>query len=332
MEGTALNSLRVPLFIFLAALCFGSVDDGHAESLRNAAHFFDRAVAAKPTIHDISERLRIARGIDPEGVTEFSGMHEAVSFPGDTDPAQDDFRDEAYGQLRAEIRMTCAELVSARGEAAELRRSAELSRQLVKLSNTLHATGRISQPQALEAQIAWERLSDALLLVEKRAKVLAIRLNVLTGDPPENPVPPLAPLREFAATLDTRDLTEAYKSRRLFALFQQVIAPGFSVADGEELHGLDTAEVEAGAFIAAARLSLETLSLQARRYRTALIPRAEQAHKARLEGYKTGKVDFPALLEGLRELAEMRREYQAMLGEMHVLKSRVELVTGVDLD
>jgi hypothetical protein len=80
--------------------------------------------------------------------------------------------------------------------------------------------------------------------------------------------------------------------------------------------------------VSVARVSLESLSLQARRCRIALIPRAEQAHAARLEAYKAGKLDFPALLESLRDLSDMRKEYQMMLGEMHVLKARLEAATG----
>jgi hypothetical protein len=112
--------------------------------------------------------------------------------------------------------------------------------------------------------------------------------------------------------------------------FQQLILPDSQTFTGNELHADFDGEAEA--FVAVARISLETLYLQAQRYRTALIPRAEQAHAARLEAYKTGRLDFPALLEGLRELSEMRKEYQAMLGELHVLKARVEYASGVTLD
>jgi cell division septum initiation protein DivIVA len=95
---------------------------------------------------------------------------------------------------------------------------------------------------------------------------------------------------------------------------------------------LDSVEVESGAYISVARISLDDLYQRARRYRTALIPRAEQAHAARLESYKTGRGNFSALLEGIRELSEMRREYQEILGEMQVRKARLESATGRALD
>jgi hypothetical protein len=302
------------------------------EPRRNAEYFFERAIAAKPTVHDVAERIRIGRGIDPDRMTEFSGIHESVSFPGDTDPEADDFQEEAYGQLRAEIRMTYAELASTRGQADEVRQSVELVRRFAETSNTLYASGKIDQPQALHAQIEWERMSQTLLQLEKREKVFSIRLDVLTGAAVENVVPQLEPLREYEPAFDTRELMEEYKSRRFFALFQQAIGPTSPAVSGEELHGLDSVEVESGAYISVARISLDDLYQRARRYRTALIPRAEQAHAARLESYKTGRVDFSALLEGIRELSEMRREYQEILGEMQVRKARLESATGRALD
>lgn len=320
-------ALRTLFFALVAVLIITAGTVTAAEPPRNTAYFYELAITAKPTIHDVSERIRIARGIDPGRMAEFSGMHEPVSFPGDTDPDADDFRDEAYGQLRAEIRMAYAELASVRGQAEEVRRGVELARQLVEISTTLYATGKIDQAQALQAQMAWERLSESLLLIEKREKVYSIRLNVLIGNAVEEVIPTIEPLREFAAAFDTRGLTESYKSRRFIATFQQMIGIDSNNVNSQNLH-VDSLELESGAFISVTRVSLESLTRQASRYRTALIPRAEQAHTARLEAYKNGRIDFPALLECLRELSDMRREYQSILGEMHVLKARVESVTG----
>lgn len=302
------------------------------EPLRNTAYFIEKAIAAKPTIHDVGERLRIARGIEPDRMAEFSGIHESVSFPGDTDPDQDDFRDEAYNQLRAEIRLAYAELASARGQADEVRRSVELLRQLVESSNTLYAGGKIDQAQALQSQIAWARLSENLLVLEGREKIHSIRLNVLIGDATEEAIPMLEPLREYVPAFDSRGVAESYKSRRFIAVFQQAIRPDSPVATGGELHGVDSLDVESDAFVSAARVSLETLSHQARRYRTELVPRAEQAHAAQLEAYRNGRLDFPVLLESLREVSDMRREYKMLLGEIHVRKARLELAAGIVLD
>jgi hypothetical protein len=323
--------LRMPVSCLVAVFFMSCGIANAADSPRNAGYFFERAIATKPKTDEIAERIRISKGIDPNQMTELSGMHEADMFPVDTE-AGDDFQDEAYGQLRAEIRMTYAELASARGQADEVRRSLELLRQLVEMSNTLYANGKIDQSQALKAQIEWEQLSQSLLLLEKQEQIFSIRLNVLTGDALEAVILPLQPLPEYAPALNIRELVEAYKSRVFLAAFAQAANPSASPVPGEELHGLHSTELESNAFISISKVSLENLSLRARHYRLALIPRAEQAHTARMEAFKTGKVDFSALLEGLREVSEMRREYQALLGEMHVLKAHVESMTGVTLD
>jgi hypothetical protein len=323
--------MRLPISCLVAVLFIGCGIANAADAPANAGYFFERAIATKPETSEIAERIRISKGIDPERMTEFSGMHEADSFPVDTENA-DDFRDEAYGQLRAEIQTTYAELASARGQADEVRRSLELLRQIVEISNTLYATGKIDQTQALKAQIEWERLSQSLLLLEKQEQILSIRLNVLTGDAIETVIPPLAPLPEAAPALNVQELVESYKSRRFLAAFAQAANPSASAAPGEELHGLHSIELESNAFISIAQVSLTNLSLRARHYRLALIPRAEQAHSVRMEAFKTGKVNVPELLEGLRELSQMRQEYQAVLGEMHVLMAHIESMTGVTLD
>ncbi|AJE02183.1 TolC family protein [Geobacter pickeringii] len=320
------------LFAFVVVFFMTAGSAGAGEPLRNTAYFYEKAIAVRPTIHDVGERLRIARGIGPDRMAEFSGIHESASFLGDTDSAQDDFRDEAYDQLRAEIRMAYAELASVRGQTDEVRRSVVLLRHMVELSNTLYAGGKIDQAQALQAQIAWASLSENLLVLEGREKTHSIRLNVLTGDAPEDAIPALEPLREYAPAFDSRELAESYKSRRFIVVFQQTIRPDSPVATGDELHGADSLDVESGAFVSAARVSLETLSYRARRYRTELVPRAEQAYASRLEAYKNGRLDLSVLIESLREVSDLRRECQTLLGEIHVRKARLESATGVVLD
>jgi hypothetical protein len=77
---------------------------------------------------------------------------------------------------------------------------------------------------------------------------------------------------------------------------------------------------------------MDSLLLQLRSYRLDLIPRGEQSYAARLESYKYGKADYSMLLESLQNLSNMKKEYQAMLGEMQVMKSHLEFVTGATLD
>jgi len=322
------------VFYLLVAIILTAPRTGNtAELPHNAEFVFGQAVAGKPTVHDVGERIRIAKGLDPGMIAEFTGIHESVSFPGDTDPDADDFREDAYAQLRSEIRMAYAELASTRGQIVEVKRGVDLLRQMVETSTGLFANGKLDQAQVLKTQIEWERLSDSLLLLEKRQKIFSIRLNVLTGASPEDPVPGLETLREYLPGFDNGELIEAYKSRRFMELFQKLIQPDNNKATtGEGLHGTDSLETESSAFIPVVRISLESLYQQARRFRTSIIPRYEMAHSARLELYKNGKLDYSSLLEGLVALSDVRREYQALLGEAHVLKSKVEYLTGVSLD
>ncbi|GAB7027440.1 hypothetical protein [Geotalea toluenoxydans] len=305
---------------------------GFSEELpRDTGYLFALAVADKPTVHGVGERIRIAKGLEPDRIAEFNGVHEAVSFPGDTDPDADDFKEEAYGQLRAEIRMTFAELSSVRARIEVIKQSLELLRRMVLTSTGLYGEGKLDQGQALQAQLEWEKLVGNLQFLEKREKIYSIRMNVLTGAPTENSVPILQPLQEYRPDFDSRTMMESYRSRRFLELFQQLIRQE-TQPTGEGLHGSDSLDVEADAFITVVRISLESLYQQARRYRTSIIPKAELAHSIRLELYKNGKQDFSSLIEGLLYLCEMRSEYQALLGEAHGLKARVEYLTGVVID
>ena len=299
---------------------------------RSAGSFFEIAIAGKPTIHDVGERIRIAKGIDPERIAEFTGIHEAVAFPGDNDPDVEDFREEAYGQLRSEIRMTYAEVASARNQLVEVKRGVELLRQMVTIATTQYASGKLDQALVVKGQIEAEKLLEALLLLEKKEKIFSIRLNVLTGVAPDELVPALEALQEYAPTFNTGELIESYKSRRFLALFQQMVKPDFTASTAEGSHGIDSLEVESSVFISLVKISLENLYQRARLYRTSLIAKAEMAHATRLELYKNGKLDFMTVVEGLVVLSELRREYQSLLGEAHVLKAKVEYVTGASID
>ena len=280
----------------------------------------------------MGERIRIAKGIDPERIAEFTGIHEAVAFPGDSDPDADDFREEAYSQLRSEIRMTYAEVASTRNQIVEVKRGLELLKQMVAIATAQYASGKLDQMQLLKGQIEWEKLFELLLQLEKKEKIFGIRLNVLTGTAAEETVPPLEALGEYSPTFNPGELIESYKSRRFLALFQQMVKPEFTATSGEGAHGIDTLEVESTVFVSVVKVSLEELYRRAHLYRTSLILKAELAHATRLELYKNGRLDFSTLVEGLMVLSDLRRGYQALLGEAHLLKAKVEYVTGASID
>lgn len=67
-------------------------------------------------------------------------------------------------------------------------------------------------------------------------------------------------------------------------------------------------------------------------YRTTLIPQAEQSFQATSESYRVGKTDFPMLMDAVMAILSFRREYAAMVGELHMEKARLEAAVGRELD
>ena len=67
-------------------------------------------------------------------------------------------------------------------------------------------------------------------------------------------------------------------------------------------------------------------------YRTTLIPQAEQSFQATSESYRVGKTDFPMLMDAVMAILSFRREYAAMVGDLHMEKARLEAAVGRELD
>lgn len=94
-----------------------------------------------------------------------------------------------------------------------------------------------------------------------------------------------------------------------------------------ELEALDLAvENEIGRILANLANRAEVAAL----YRTTLIPQAEQSFRANVESYQVGKIDFPMLMDSVMTVLSFRREYLAMVGEMHMEKARLEAAIGRD--
>ncbi len=97
----------------------------------------------------------------------------------------------------------------------------------------------------------------------------------------------------------------------------------------QELEAQDlAAENEIGSILA----NLATRAEVAALYRTTLIPQAEQSFRANVESYQVGRIDFPMLMDSVMTVLSFRREYLAMVGEMHMEKARLEAVVGKELD
>jgi outer membrane protein TolC len=275
----------------------------------------------------------VAPGEPASGATgETTAMPNRNSTRG-SGSESDEFLGDYRAQLRAEVRGAYAALAATRGEAAELKRSIAALAKLVELSTTLYAEGKIDQARALGAQVEYENERQALLALESRARIFSIRLNVLSDAAPQDPVGEIAPLAEFAPAFDDRELREAFKSRRFTSQFQQLLGQTFTENNrAPHVHGADLPELEADAYVSAARAALEARAALLRRLRLSSIPRAEQAYAARLDAYAAGRLDFEGLVESARDVIAARRQYQELLGDLHAIKSRLEAATGVDLD
>ena len=95
--------------------------------------------------------------------------------------------------------------------------------------------------------------------------------------------------------------------------------------EARELEALDlAAENEIGRILA----NLASLAEVSALFRTTLIPQAEQSFRANVESYQVGKIDFPMLMDSVMTVLSFRREYLAMVGEMHMEKARLEAAVG----
>jgi outer membrane protein TolC len=95
---------------------------------------------------------------------------------------------------------------------------------------------------------------------------------------------------------------------------------------------LESLDLETSNLIGATLSSMENRASVAALYRTTLIPQAEQALEANLEAYRVGKIDFPMLMDSIMAVLSFRREYPAMVGELHMGKAKLEAAVGRELE
>ena len=94
---------------------------------------------------------------------------------------------------------------------------------------------------------------------------------------------------------------------------------------------LENLDLETSNLIGATLASMENRAAVAALYRTTLIPQAEQALEANMEAYRVGKIDFPMLMDSVMAVLSFRREYPAMVGELHMEKAKLEAAVGGEL-
>ncbi|MGE5699827.1 MAG: TolC family protein [Deltaproteobacteria bacterium] len=94
---------------------------------------------------------------------------------------------------------------------------------------------------------------------------------------------------------------------------------------------LENLDLETSNIIGATLSSMENRASVAALYRTTLVPQAEQALEANMEAYRVGKIDFPMLMDAVMAVLTFRKEYPAMVGELHMEKAKLEAAVGREL-
>jgi outer membrane protein TolC len=300
--------------------------------------------------------------------------------------------EEMRSMLRSEIKMTYAELASVRKQIEAVRRSQDVLKDIVGITQEIYAVGKGSQPDILRGQVEFGRMREMRIDLENREQVLSVRLNTLAALPADRPVPPLEDLPEISLPYGPEDLAGVYEAVRPARKAAQARVrkgddsirmaklagkPEFDVSvsymqrdampDGTKRSDMFSSmvmmtlpiwregkiepgirEMEAEKRMAGrelANLDLETSNLIGRSLatmksrreaaillRTTLIPQAEQSFQASGESYRVGKTDFPMLMDAVMVILSFRREYAAMVGEIHMEKARIEAAVGRELD
>jgi outer membrane protein TolC len=95
-----------------------------------------------------------------------------------------------------------------------VRRSREVLREIVAVSQEMYAVGKVTQADVHRGQVEFEKMREMLLVQENREKVLSIRLNTLAALPPDLPVPEIEHLQEFTLPFREEELMAAYREER----------------------------------------------------------------------------------------------------------------------
>jgi len=116
---------------------------------------------------------------------------------------------------------------------------------------------------------------------------------------------------------------------------KEKIEPGIRAMEAEKRMAereLANLNLETSNFIGRSLATMKSRREAAILYRTTLIPQAEQSFQAASESYRVGKTDFPMLMDAVMAILSFRREYAAMVGDLHMEKARLEAAVGRELD
>jgi len=415
--------------ILSVALMIPGGDSGAEEAPRPASVYIDNALSKNPSLSAMQERIRVkenaairAGALDnPKGWVAVSnvpvrslsfreedmtgkevGISQMFPYPGkrahmvrmgmlEKEQTEYDLA-EMRNMLRAEIRMTYAELYSVRKQADVVRRTRDVLQDIVGVTQELYAVGKGSQADVLRGQVESGKMREMLLMLENRERVLSVRLNTLAALPPVETVPPLEELAEFAVPYSQEKLMAMYEESRparkalqakirkgevgvlhagheykpdfevslsymqrdpmpdgtkrpdmftgMFSMTLPIwkdakIEPGIREMKAERemaARELENLDLETSNLVGATLASMENRASVAALYRTTLIPQAEQGREANMEAYRVGKIDFPMLMDSVMAVLSYRKEYPAIVGELHMDKAKLEAAVGRELE
>ncbi len=392
-------------------------------------HYVDLALSGNPSLASMQERIRMKEsaaaragalddpkawvGISNVPVNSWSfreedmtgkeiGVSQMFPYPGKrklkTDMAlrekeRTEFDlQEMRNMLRADVKMAYAELASVRKQTEAVRRTRDVLKEVVSVSQEMYAVGKVPQSDVHRGQVEFEKMREMLLALEGREKSLAIRLNTLAALAPGRPVPALDNLAEFPFNRTRDELAALYRESRparkalqarihrgeaSVEMARREFYPDIEVSasymqrdampDGTRRPDmfssmvlftlpvwraakLDPAVREMGAEREMARRDLEALDLDAANaigsalasiesrsslaalVRTTIVPHSETAFETTLESYRVGKVDFPMLMDTVMNLLSLRKDYEEMVGDLHMQKAKLEAAVGRELE
>src|SRR5512146_1552576 len=249
-ENPGMERMRTFFLILLGFLVLGVPASG-GEAPRPVSFYTDAALSNNPSLAAMQERIRMKENAairagaldDPKawiGVTNVpvrswsfreedmtgkeSGRSQMFPYPGKlktrTDIATREKEQTEYdlqemrNMLRAEVKMAYAELSHARRRIEDTRRSRQILKEIVAISQEMYAVGKVTQADVHRGQVEFEKMRAMLLNLENREKILSYRLNTLAALPPDQPVPGLEHQHEFDLPFRADDLVSLYKEDR----------------------------------------------------------------------------------------------------------------------
>ena len=243
-------SILAAILLWLCALAVGTV--ARAEEPVEPVHrYIDAAFADNPSLESMRERIRMKENAaikagalaDPKlwmGIVNLPtqswdfreedmtgkeiGLSQMFPWPGMRKTREEmalrekeeaEFvLEEMRSTLRSEIKMTYAELASVRKQIEAVRRSQDVLKDIVGVTEEIYAVGKGSQPDVLRGQLEYGRMREMRIGLENRERVLSVRLNTLAALPADRPVPPLGDLLEIPFPYGQADLVGIYEAER----------------------------------------------------------------------------------------------------------------------